>query len=693
MNEFLTLLLPWPFNGTPNVQILDIFVYGILLFFLICVVIFLAKTIHRGMFINKLTVEISRFAEEVGRSNRPAEPQILHELKEKFPTKGELAEAWQEFEDSLITDENRVIVYKTDEASLFFSEERLLGQYMNLRFWNSVPAILVGLGILGTFVGLVSGLIPFSKINFEQTSELQGAIKQLLSGVSTAFVTSVWGMLGSLIFNVLEKWRISRVNKAIANLQRALDQLFTLITQEAISVQNKDLLEQLTAAFKSSATDLADAIAEKLTPSINRVESAIDGIKEGQDNLTIEIQKVPEVFNETLKSSFESLHDAIVNPETGVKNTIRNETQKVVQQIEIAPNTFSDAIVKQLGPSLDELNETVKELRKEKDESSTEAIRELVEEFKKALSGSFTEEIETLVKNLSTVSQSLLELPDQMKTMMDGVQVKIDEICVSLQKAIEGQTTSTEDTIRTIMQELRKAIDELKGVIDSTTSTAATESAEIIKQIHKSVEAAADRLNNIFEEGEKRVSTLLEKQEKLIEAVDSPISKSQEILEKGNVLLDEMNTSLKSTNDMIVTMQAFSDELKGSADTLKTAGENLTEASNVFNQQNAEYLEANQKTNQQIQESLRQSQILLNAFAEKFNTIESGLQDIFKEIHKGLIDYSTTTHDSIEKSLEPFTKELTTAAEALAGSVSALEGSFEELSEMIQRFLHLRGNR
>ena len=139
--------------------------------------------------------------------DKPVQPSIKQELKGKFDRNKKLTDAWREFEDSLITrshNENQV-VYKTDEASLFFSEERLLDQHLNLRFWNSVPALLVGLGILGTFVGLVWGLIPFSGINFEQTSEIQGAIKKLLAGVSTAFVTSVWGMLTSLAFNNLEK--------------------------------------------------------------------------------------------------------------------------------------------------------------------------------------------------------------------------------------------------------------------------------------------------------------------------------------------------------------------------------------------------------------------------------------------------------------------------------------------------------
>ena len=271
MTEFLNLLLPW--KDAPNDQISDIFVYFILLSFIILLGYFLWETFFRCRLIDSLTKELQKFS-------RPAQPQIKQELKEKFAHNNELAEAWREFEDSLITrkrNENQEVVYKTDEASLFFSEDRLLEHHLNLRFWNSVPALLVGFGILGTFVGLVWGLIPFSGIDFTQTDQIQSAIKELLSGVSTAFVTSVWGMLTSLVFNWLEKRRISRVNRAITNLQRALDQLFTLTTQEEIAIQQEVELEQQTAALKSFSTDLADKIKIAMEPSLDNLKTAVEG--------------------------------------------------------------------------------------------------------------------------------------------------------------------------------------------------------------------------------------------------------------------------------------------------------------------------------------------------------------------------------------------------------------------------------
>lgn len=255
MSDFLKLILPWPARDFNPIS--DIFVYGILLFFLIYLGIFLWKTWHRSRLISDLTNKVNQHV-------KPAKPEILPRLETEFNGNSELAEVWHEFQNSLITREPKEnqekIVYKTDEASLFFSEERLLGQHMNLRFWNSVPALLVGLGILGTFVGLVWGLLPFSSIDFQQTENIRSAIQSLLSGVSTAFVTSVWGMLFSLLFNWIEKSRIGSVSSKIAELQRTLDRLFTLTTQEEIAFRQEDELAQQTQALKAFSTDLANEI-------------------------------------------------------------------------------------------------------------------------------------------------------------------------------------------------------------------------------------------------------------------------------------------------------------------------------------------------------------------------------------------------------------------------------------------------
>ena len=82
MYEFFKLLLPW--QKAPNDQISDLFVYGILLSFLICLGIFLVKTIRRCSFINGLVAAVRRSTEGVSKNSKSVKPEILYQLEEAF---------------------------------------------------------------------------------------------------------------------------------------------------------------------------------------------------------------------------------------------------------------------------------------------------------------------------------------------------------------------------------------------------------------------------------------------------------------------------------------------------------------------------------------------------------------------------------------------------------------------------------
>ena len=715
MKEFLNLIIP--VLGGIN-WITDGFIFAIVLYAIPSGIWFLLKSYRRSRLIDGLGEMVREF-------NRPARPEILAQLQENFDRSAVIAEVWQEFEDSLITrqrDQNQAVVYKTDEAALFFSEERLLEQHLNLRYWNSVPALLVGLGILGTFVGLVWGLTPFAGIDFTQTEDIRNAILALLSGVSTAFITSVWGMFTSLLFNGLEKWRIGRASRAIVNLQRALDQLFTLTTQEEISFRQEDELAQQTAALRSFSTDLANEITIAMAQG----------------------------------------------------------RQEIIQELHNAPEAFSSAMSEQLEPSLANLNNAIEELRQQREESSTDAIQRLVEEFRESLSGSTTAQLEGLAETVRSASAGLAALPEQLKDMITSVQEQIDQsrqllsatskeqtgqlqglmdgmfnafqrtvdlqqsnlseatnqsiqalqstiaqlqasltsvasqnateseaMIIRMRELLESSANQTGEQLNRRMvdieavsnqsiQTLKAAITELQqaltssldtqqqaiGNITSQTSAAFTESTDRMRQL---VDQSVERLERVIQEGEQSVSALLNQQGDQIRAINAQIAKSQETLARGRDMLEQMNTTVTSVSQMIETTQTLSSQLMLGADRLETAGRQLALASSAFNQENENYLSANRETTQQLQGTLVQSRKLLNDFAQRFQTIDAGLDSIFAEIQRGLTEYATTSRGSINEYLSAFSTQLTSAANALAGSVEALRDVVEELSDMIER--------
>ena len=531
MTDFFKLLLPWwgPINW-----ITDSFIIAIALYAVLLGTQFLWKTSRRRRYINSLGNAVREF-------NRPARPEILPRLKEKFDRNGEFAEAWQEFEDSLITrqrDQDQSVVYKTDEASQFFSEDRLLDQHLNLRFWNSVPALLVGFGILGTFVGLVCGLIPFEGIDFTKIEEIGDAIKILLSGVSTAFVTSVWGMFTSLLFSKLEKWQIGRVSRTIANLQRALDQLFTLTTQEEISFRQEDELSQQTAALRSFSTDLADSI-----------RIAMDSI---------------------MSERLENLHDSLIQ----LHNQNEQGRTEIVQEFHNAPDAFSSAIAERLAPSLNSLNTAVEELRQQKEESSTDAIQRLVEEFRDSLSGTTTAQLEGLAETVRNASTGLAALPSQLSDMITSVQDQIDQsrqllsanseeqsghlqdlmngMLNAFQSAVDTQQSSVLEVTNQSIQTLQSTIAELQGSLTAVATQSATESQAMTIRMRELLESAANRADDQLAQRTaemQRVSTqsiqtletaIAELQQAMTSTASQSAEDSQEMATRTRELLESL---------------------------------------------------------------------------------------------------------------------------------------------------------
>ena len=158
-------------------------------------------------------------------------------------------------------------------------------------------------------------------------------------------------------------------------------------------------------------------------------------------------------------------------------------------------------------------------------------------------------------------------------------------------------------------------------------------------------------------------------------------------------MLKQMETGVTSAHELVATTRNLSDQLVTAANTLEDGGERLMEASDAFSEETAEYLTANRETIEQIQSMQLQARQLLNDFSTRFETIETGLKSIFKEIEGGLTNYSTTASDSINTYLNEFSEQLTQASTALAGSVSALDDSVEELTDMADRLTRQRGNR
>lgn len=698
MNQLFTLLLPWPWRAFNLIT--DTFVYGIFLFFFVCLVIFLWKTVLRVRLIKILV-------DQVNRHTHPAKPEILPHLKTAFDANSELSEVWQEFENSLIIrqpkENQERIVYKTDEASFFFSEERLLGQYMNLRFWNSVPALLVGLGILGTFVGLVAGLIPFSGVSFEETDEIRSAIEGLLSGVSTAFITSVWGMLFSLLFNWIEKSCIGWVSRRIAVLQRGLDQLFTLTTQEEIAFRQEDELAQQTQALKAFSTDLA-----------NEIKSAM---AQGRQEIITEFRNAPEAFSnaigEQLTPSLNNLNSAVTNSAHNIETTMVKENQQILQQManqlvprldtlniaaneinraivegnqEIlrelhkAPDAFGNAVAEKFAPSFDNLNVAVQELRRQKEESSTNAIQQLVEEFQRSLSGSASAQMEALAETVRQASESLVTLPQQLAGMMIGVQEQVDQTRKLLSESSHDQTEQMKSMMEEMSNAFQNAIDTHQTGLSATTDSINREMQHIANDIRNLLGEAATHTNTQLAQRMVDMENASKQSLQTLQAAMTELQKSMTVI---------ASQTTEKSEAMIIQMHRLIDQSTTRLESIFTTGE--LSVGSLLEQQENQIKEVNAQI-ANSRETLEKSNEMLQQMDASVSSVQDllGRTDALSDLLLKNGDKLEAASEQLVEVSEAFTEEnakyLTANRETTEKLQSALGQSQQLLNDFTQRF-------
>ena len=112
---------------------------------------------------------------------------------------------------------------KTNIPSInYFNDDNISKVHnLNLRMLDSASGTLVGLGLLGTFLGLTVGIAGFDS---SDSSNIQQSIQNLLGGMSTAFSTSLLGMLFSLIYTTLDKSLRNKLHKKIYYFTENLDE-------------------------------------------------------------------------------------------------------------------------------------------------------------------------------------------------------------------------------------------------------------------------------------------------------------------------------------------------------------------------------------------------------------------------------------------------------------------------------------
>lgn len=207
-------------------------------------------------------LRLRRLQREIGRFELRTPPG---EFRKLFARDERLAHLWKEYQDSLhIQREERdgqlvpVAVRSTLPAETFFNSQYVVDARLRTEFFKHLPGIFTGIGIIGTFTGLIEGLRQFQVS--ENAATVRASLESLMHSVGHAFLISATAIAAAMVVTFLEKLLLSALYGRTEDIAHAIDARFDAGAGE-------DYLSRLVKASEDSAAQsktLKDALVAEL---------------------------------------------------------------------------------------------------------------------------------------------------------------------------------------------------------------------------------------------------------------------------------------------------------------------------------------------------------------------------------------------------------------------------------------------
>ena len=373
--------------------------------------------------------------------------------------------------------------------------------------WGSV---LVSMGILGTFTGIIIALWNFD------AADIQSSVPELMAGMRSAFVTSAVGML-------LAVW---------SKLQGLLGWGTGENTDAA---ESKDYFALLTA--HKQATEAQTVLLEKLRISI---------AGEGDGSLLTATTKNRDILRdikEETQASNQALRDLRDDLKTFTDEISNKSTDAIIEALEKVVQDFNATINEQFGENFKQLNEAVgnllvwmkrhKELVEKGHEELTEATRTL-QETRTTLEAA-AEASQKVAASAAAVTEQVIAAIgalDKIRGVLGGIEQPTTELAAAAQtlsKNVQALSEANQslETAMTRWTELAEGAGEAGSAIVDMTATVKENSAAVATEHKKLLELIETGLE---ESGTKNRLAIENQIKQLDKALQDELKKAMDMI-------------------------------------------------------------------------------------------------------------------------------------------------------------------
>lgn len=358
----------------------------------------------------------------------------------------------------------------------------------NSRTAEAAPTILTSIGIFGTFLGVALGLTDFD------TKNIQESVPLLLTGLKTAFWSSIAGLLGALsikgraILDATHSSASSKRTASIDDLHKAM-----LLIHQSLSEKDQTLMQELSMLRVESqrqSDDLIGAMGHYQTQMVEaNTKALIDALGAVMRDFNT---KIDEQYGDNFKRLNESVGKML-------------EWQKEYKQqlVELADNQ------KTIGNSMKDASSAFENMV-----GHAQSFNGISESLGNMLQGLNTQRdvldkhLSGLAKLVSEAGSGLPQLEERMTFLTVGLSDTLMQYNERMENMLEKTTVSMDNTTKNLTETLQSSYGEAFTQLDNKIIKTLTQTD---KQIAKLDAALEQELNKSLKTMGEQLAALSEK--------------------------------------------------------------------------------------------------------------------------------------------------------------------------------------
>ena len=606
-------------------------------------------------------------------------------------------------------------------AHIFFNHQIIIETPLAVEFYKHLPGILTGMGIIGTFFGLVTGL---SEFNISDPQKINDSLTLLLSNVKEAFIFSGIAISLAIIITIVEKYFLEKITHLLDQLNQLIDKQFDagvgeeylsdlVLHSKESSTQTKQLKDSLVNDLKVM---LANLLEEQASQSRQLAETLSASYKEASEYTAT---KISESVESSLKGPLDKIADS-VNAASGDQST---KVQSLLEDVLVA---FTDKLESIFGRQFDGLHEmmgksvsAISEMQK--------GFGQLIQDMKDSSLSSSNAIQEKLNETMQDMNRGQSEMQSIMSTMIKELHKTIADI------STQGESVGTKmgDQLSRLFDESevrqQKLAEQMESFIDAIKENADKGQKESMSQLFESLGQLESKFEGIFEsfkisrgqmdEASLAAQKVMQTQtSEVMSSVGDQINSLLSTLEHERIVTREIIDSIgEHTKNSLTQMRLGADKMDAAADKFTSAGDSLSdvafEVEGVMEKVHASTSEMSgglvhlakiiddykqlrdsvQKTFTTIESIVSSSQIEASARKQMIDELKIVLNEMKKNSQEAT-EYFEGINDVLAKAFNKFgegvdtslTKIIGTLDKNLSSVVAQMSDNFTELGDNVE---------